>query len=289
MASKEINSQQRIELDLWDNISNPYPFNALKSAYPHHIFYRLDTKGHKFTAFLTHDFGFPTTSKNIFDVLIDKIWFPKDLHHRFIDLERKYNAVSTFFIPINRFRSALFASRFSKETSKDFEIGLQIGHKAALNPKALIKEKEFLERTTGRVVVSSRYRNLTYQGKKTIEQLQRVGFTYDSSFGYRNAIGFRGGISFPFRPYELGVIEIPFTIRDTVLTDIGLTPKETLNLVFKLIDASSTNNGTITINWHLDYTTLNEWSNLYEKVLEYLVKKDARFLTLRETTKALIK
>jgi hypothetical protein len=85
-------------------------------------------------------------------------------------------------------------------------------------------------------------------------RLEQSGFSYDSSVGYNERIGYRAGTTQVFK--HLGVdilLELPLHIMDTALfypSRMGLTEKKALPLVKKIILDTHEHGGVLTINWH---------------------------------------
>jgi peptidoglycan/xylan/chitin deacetylase (PgdA/CDA1 family) len=146
----------------------------------------------------------------------------------------------------------------------------------------LKKEKEILEKVTGRRMMGIRMHYLRFSVPYTWRILSELGFKYDTTFGYADMPGFRNSVCYPFNPYdlilnkELDILEIPLTIMDSSLFSIGYS--KAWAIIEKLVENTEKNNGLITILWHnntFDEINYGEWSRLYEKILSYLKEKKA--------------
>jgi hypothetical protein len=93
-----------------------------------------------------------------------------------------------------------------------------------------------------------------YYGEHSPNVLEQAGFSYDSTSGYNDAIGFRNGIAQVFRP--LGVdrlLELPLHIQDTALFSKGrmaLTQDDGMNAIDEVVGKIRETGGVLTVNWH---------------------------------------
>lgn len=88
----------------------------------------------------------------------------------------------------------------------------------------------------------------------------------------------------PFHPYnlntegEVNILEIPLSIMDVTMFDLGKSSEEVWNLVKRLIDTAASYRGVICLNWHNDSFNCpfkNTRKIMYEKILEYCYSKNA--------------
>jgi hypothetical protein len=114
--------------------------------------------------------------------------------------------------------------------------------------------------------------------------LDEAGFTYDSSFGYNDTVGFRAGTMQAFKPINAGrLLELPLAIMDTALfypTHLNLTPKAAKQVVGRLVDDAEQYGGVLTLNWH-DRSLAPErlWGEFYVQLVEELKRRGAWFPT----------
>lgn len=289
MNINEFNSYQIAQLDYWKEISTPYSIDTLKRVYPYHKFLDLDVKDCNIVAFLSHDIDF-SPERHLFvkadftDRAKEHIGiYSLDDIQKIIDLEKEYGLKSTIFSPVFNSKFTRFTSNLSKILDSRFELGLHASPRCSSDAERLIYEKKLIEKNTGRDVDSCRIHRLEYHYQKTIDSLKKAGFLYDSTFGYNNTIGFRGGISHIFMPYKKNVIEIPLTIMDMTLWKyLRLSPTNSLKLIQELINRATQNGGIITLNWHSDYASYDEFFTVFRKTIEFLIRKDARFITINQ-------
>jgi len=123
--------------------------------------------------------------------------------------------------------------------------------------------------------------------KETFRSLEDAGYYYDSTFGYNETIGYRGGTTQVFKPIGIrNLFELPLHIQDTALfysRRMDLSEKQALKLCKKLIDNASINGGVLTINWHQRSLGPERlWGNFYLHVLEEIQRTRPWFATARK-------
>ena len=133
----------------------------------------------------------------------------------------------------------------------------------------------------GKAVVGYRNHYLRMQIPDTWEYLADAGFSYDTTLGYSDCVGFRNGMCHPFKPYnlrtglEIGINEIPLTLMDTTLFEfLKLDLGTAWNLTQQLIDTVERYNGVLTVLWH-NTRFSGDMARFYEKILKYCAEKNA--------------
>jgi peptidoglycan/xylan/chitin deacetylase (PgdA/CDA1 family) len=117
--------------------------------------------------------------------------------------------------------------------------------------------------------------------------LEEAGFTYDSTYGYNDAIGYRGGTVQVFKPLNTkNLLELPLHIQDTALfysKRMNLSERKALDLCQKLIANAKSYGGVLTILWH-DRSLAPErlWGDSYINLLEKIKKNKVCFATAGE-------
>ena len=138
------------------------------------------------------------------------------------------------------------------------------------------QEYERIHDATGATEIGIRMHWL-YFNDQTPQILEDLGFSYDSTVGYNDAVGYRGGTTQAYRPIGLKkLFELPLHIQDTALffpDRMGLTEDDAWVLVRELLDNARQYGGVLTINWH-DRSLAPErlWGDFYIKLLEHLKK-----------------
>lgn len=114
--------------------------------------------------------------------------------------------------------------------------------------------------------------------------LENAGFSYDSTFGYNDAVGYRGGTTQVFRPSGAKkLLELPLHIQDTALfypKRMDLTETKALTLVNELLTNATMYGGVLTINWHQRSMGPERlWGDFYIRLLENLKARNVWFST----------
>ena len=156
------------------------------------------------------------------------------------------------------------------------EIGLHGSYTAAEDPGRLAEEKASLEALAG-PVAGHRYHYLRADPHRNIAELP---FSYDTTLGFPDALGFRAGIARPFHPWDFerdapaDVLEIPLAAMDATLAEdryLGLSAKRAAPRLETLLDWAAANGGAFAILWHpdrFDPLSSGGWDRLYSRVLD---------------------
>jgi len=227
-------------------------------------------------------------------------WFKFD---RYMELENNVNAKSTFFIipfknragqKVNGKNAYRRAARYDvtdiqemvkKLVNNRFEVGVH-GIDAWHDTAAAREEKNRIAAISEKKRVGIRMHWLCFD-KNTFEKLDEAGFTYDSTFGFNDAVGYRAGTSQAFKPTGTNnIFELPLHIQDTALFNPGhmsLNKTEAWQLCQDLIEKTSVNGGVLTILWH-DRSLSPErlYEDFYIKLLSELKSKQVWFATANE-------
>jgi hypothetical protein len=159
------------------------------------------------------------------------------------------------------------------------EVGLHGSYQAAADPALLGEEKTALEALAG-AVHGHRYHYLRGDPHRNLAPLARLGFAYDTSLGFPDAVGFRSGIAQPFRPWDferdepLELLEIPLAAMDATLAEeryLGLAAKRAEPQLLRLLDWAAEHGGGFAILWHPDRfhaATSAGWDRLYSRLLD---------------------
>jgi len=210
-----------------------------------------------------------------------------------MDLEERYGAKSSFYFiatprDIRRFRYDVEDVRDDLATIIDrgWEVGLHGGYYAYNDVDEIRREKARVENALGgnRKIVGYRNHYLRFAVPDTWRYLADAGFTYDITFGFNDAIGFRNGMCHPFVPFDLNrneyipILEIPLIIQDGALFEITKSEKVATAMAKRVIDVVERHSGVVTLLWHsflFDFPLRKAWLQCYENVLEYCVQKGA--------------
>ena len=105
--------------------------------------------------------------------------------------------------------------------------------------------------------------------------LERAGFTYDSTVGYNDTVGFRVGMTQVYKPLQAEhLLELPLHVMDTALFYAGylnLSFGEARKRVGGIIHNAIRFGGAITFNWH-DRSIAPErlWGEFYAQLIDEL-------------------
>ncbi|WP_136717997.1 hypothetical protein [Halorientalis salina] len=224
------------------------------------------------------------------------------------DVERKYNAPSTFFVPPEH---SLVESRldphisystcieYDGETRPFTEVmkellkeGVEIGLHPSLgtyrDSSALRTQRERLETVIGSSIESVRHHRLQYDIQSTPSVQAQAGFKYDSSLGIKGDNGFRFGTSYPWKLYDWtdtdtsDVLEIPLVLDEGFLKPGrgGISDATYMSYVDHFIREVKAVSGTLTLLWHPSFFDDGGRVALYESVLERLAEAGAWFTTI---------
>jgi len=163
---------------------------------------------------------------------------------------------------------------------RNWDIGLHGSFYSFDNEALLRSEKTKLEQSLGHEVYGGRQHNLNLRIPDTWRYQENAGLSYDSTLGYNDCIGFRWGLSFPFRPYFpeenrlSSVLQIPLVIEDLPYFRSSTRWEDFLD-IFRNVNASG---GMITLLWH--HSVFNEyefpgWAQDYARIIEYCLKNNA--------------
>ena len=120
--------------------------------------------------------------------------------------------------------------------------------------------------------------------EKSPAVLERAGFSYDSTVGYNEAVGFRAGTTQAYKPLAAeNLLELPLHVMDTALfypRHLNLSEAKAERMVGKLIEDATEFGGALTFNWH-DRSIAPErlWDGFYLKLLHKLKNRRAWFAT----------
>jgi len=164
--------------------------------------------------------------------------------------------------------------------SRGWEVGLHGSFYSYLDKEKLRSEKEALEHSLGTSVTGGRQHNLNLKIPETWLIQESVGLLYDTTLGFNDSLGFRWGISFPFRPFFpkenriLDVLQIPLTIEDLPY----FRSPQRFNQFIKIFKNVGHIHGVLTLLWHQSVFNENEfpgWESEYIKILDYCKEHNA--------------
>ena len=228
----------------------------------------------------------------------DDFWLEFD---RYMEIERELG--STFFflpfknvagtlgsMPAPKRRAAKYDLSSITETVQNLlnrgcEVGLH-GIDAWQDLRHAESEKARISEVTGQSEVGTRMHWLYWKAGSP-EILENAGFTYDSTFGYNDAIGFRAGTVQPFRLLDtVQLLELPLNIQDSAMfysDRMKLSESEALNACRDLIHSMLSSGGALTVNWHTRSLSPERlWGDFYSRLLNEIQTHRVWFGTANE-------
>jgi peptidoglycan/xylan/chitin deacetylase (PgdA/CDA1 family) len=271
-------------------ISRKLHAEGFRPHYPH---------GHTFAACLSHDLDLmliglrekvgsmragqlPVDARTLKDLFRQRT-DPRYSVENIIRMEDTFDASSSFYFMAlaegdkdHNYDLSRMGDQIAMLREADRDIGLHGGHTAYRDASALKREKERLEKALGRSITGYRNHFLRFTTPHTWRLLEGEGFVYDTTFGYSDRAGFRNGMAYPFRPYDLerggtiDIVEVPLVLMDAALLfNMKLSIDQARTFCFALIAEARAVNGVITLLWHNNYMQ-GSMGELYRELLEHL-------------------
>lgn len=168
-----------------------------------------------------------------------------------------------------------------------WEVGLHGSYGSYRDFGLLESEKKMLQESLGNKVTGIRQHHLNLELPKTWEYHDRAGLKYDTSLGFKDRMGFRGGTCLPFHPVSgqrmLDLLEIPLAVMDTPL--FGYKKDRLRADLEGMVDAVSVSGGVLTMLWH--HAVFNEheypgWGAEYGRIIELCRSRNAWITCGRE-------
>ncbi len=213
-----------------------------------------------------------------------------DPNWRFAEIvaeESAHDARSTFFLLAGHGHRADGAApeAYDRLRPRLVETLLEAGGEVGLHGSYLAAED--LERL-------ARERALLAQLDGPLMPLAGIGFRYDTSLGFPDALGFRAGIAHPFRPWDFALerpadlVEVPLAVMDATLAEdryAGLSAAEAKPRVLSLLDWAAEHGGAFSILWHperFDGPSARGWDRLYFELIEAVRERGGTCLAAGE-------
>lgn len=285
-------------------------------------------RGRKFAACLSHDVDMPTkykhksiysSAKTFLSMLLKQCsikksiafargyikhrFFVKDLYWTFdklIELENSYGFYSSFYF-MGGGTSDLDSNYINRKEIKSliellYRSGFEVGYHGSVNsflsPGLMKLEKRKLDVLFEGVTLGSRQHFLMFRPPYTWRYQEDSGLLYDTSMGFPESPGFRSGICFPYKPYDLlenrvmDIWEIPLIAMDTTMYSyLKLSKEETLDRIIHLIDTVRRYEGVFTLLVHnnsFEDFKDSKWDAIYEEILCYVHKNHGAGLRGRD-------
>ncbi|BDB02545.1 hypothetical protein FDA95_08875 [Clostridium botulinum] len=144
------------------------------------------------------------------------------------------------------------------------------------------KEKNLLDKYIPDKTYGGRNHYLRFKVPESWSISEKVGLKYDTTLGYAEVPGFRCGICYPYKVFdilenkELDLWEIPLILMEASLKGeeyMNLNPDDAVKVAKKIIDTVKRYKGVFTLLWHnssFDKEEWDEWKNGYECIIKYI-------------------
>jgi peptidoglycan/xylan/chitin deacetylase (PgdA/CDA1 family) len=229
-----------------------------------------------------------------------------DPNWRFAEIvaeEREHGARSTFYVMAGHGHRADGAAPEAYDRLRPqlvetlveagAEVGLHGSYLAAEELDRLAMERALLAQLEG-PLVGHRYHYLRVDPHRNLVPLAKIGFQYDTSLGFPDALGFRAGIAHPFRPWDMArdrpadLVEVPLAVMDATLAEEryeNLSADAARPRVLALLDWAAEHGGGFSILWHperFDHATARGWDRLYFDVIDAVKERGGVCVSARE-------
>jgi hypothetical protein len=177
------------------------------------------------------------------------------------------------------------------------EIGVHGSYAAADDLGLLVDEKRLVE-SLGADVRGQRYHYLRVDPHRNLTPLAGLGFAYDTSLGFSDAVGFRAGIARPFRPWDFerdapaDVVELPLAVMDVTLAEdryLGLSARAAWPRLEHLLDWAAEARAAFAVLWHpdrFDPPTSGGWDRVFYRLIEAVGERGGRCVSGDELVRA---
>lgn len=234
-----------------------------------------------------------TTYRDIFLNALSNLNYTNDPFYSFIymrNIERKYNFTSSFYFLTGGdseldekydikqdFRMKELINHLLRDNC---EVGYHYSFNANKNLDKMILENNIIKEVIRGKRFGGRSHYLKFNIKDICTNCERSGLQYDSSLGYAEYIGFRCGLCFPYKIFDiienkvLNIYEIPLIVMDTSLIEqqyLNLSEDEMIRKSICFINTVKKYKGVFTLLWH--NSTFDNYRNkkcrmVFEKIMK---------------------
>lgn len=219
-----------------------------------------------------------------------------DLFEKIALLEKKYDAVSSFFFAVSPLVArSCYDPHYSMDDTisyagsemslnalcKDlkgegFDVGLHGTIFTATEWLELAHQKVALENKVGFDVVTSRQHWLKWDCRTTPYLLAKAGIQADSTLGFNRNVGFRNAVAYPFFMFDIesdesiDLLEVPLAIQEGALwstNGLELSMEMSETVVLSLLDQISETHGCASVLFHPDRFSDPKVMTFYEWLL----------------------
>jgi hypothetical protein len=179
---------------------------------------------------------------------------------------------TTYFLDRGEFKKLI------KEQDTFATVGVHPSYESYGVQIKIQQEKEWLEKTIGRSIKTSRQHYLKLSMPYTYRDLIASDISSDFSMGYADRCGFRAGTSIPFYFYDLlkeestDLLIHPFSVMDVTLKDYQkYNIEQAIETINKIKETLKTVNGQFSFIWHnSSFAKLGGWGG-WDRVFDALI------------------
>ena len=200
------------------------------------------------------------------------------------DLEAKRGLRSSFYFLSKNYDLNALAPTAQRMIGSGWEVGLHGDFGTHDSAEAMEDAVKRFSSAFGSRPSGLREHYLQFDYGKTWEIAQSSGFTYDSTVGNRDSLGFRLGLCTPFHPPDSGwrqmkVVELPLVLMDTTLWGyLRRSEDEGERDFLSLLDKVDKVNGLMTLLWHQESVRM-KGGRIYPRLLAALAGRDCYVAT----------
>ncbi|NFT71565.1 hypothetical protein FDF57_10315 [Clostridium botulinum] len=244
--------------------------------------------------------------RHIFEHTLKNVEYKKDPFYTFDyirNIEKRYNFSSSFYFMAggdskydNLYKISDY--RIIKLINALEDNSCEVGYHYSFNSYNSIskrsKEKELLDKYVRNKDYGGRNHYLRFKVPESWSISEKVGLKYDTTLGYADIVGFRCGICYPYKVFDilenkkLCLWEIPLILMEGSLKGeeyMNLNPAEGAEVAKKFIGTVKRYKGVFTLLWHnssFDREGWAGWKKSYECIIKYIFLNNSRGLSGKE-------
>lgn len=190
-------------------------------------------------------------------------------------MERQRKVSSSFYFLSSNYPLAPLADRLKRLKSEGWDIGLHGDFGTHDSTDEMRRAIERFRSATGISPEGLREHYLRFDYARSWDVFEEAGFTYDTTVGNTDRLGFRIGLCTPFHPPRqdwtaMRLVELPLTLMDTTLWGyLRRTESEGMRDYESLKSKVKETNGLMTILWHQESLRM-KGGRIYPKLLDDL-------------------
>lgn len=210
-------------------------------------------------------------------------------------LEANHDVRSTFFFLGGkrwarygcryRFRQRTVRAIAHRLKGQGHELGVHGSYYAFNQAMTYRSERLALEQAFAAPAKGTRNHYLRFAYPDTWQAQETAGYDYDATLGYHDLPGYRGGLCFPFHPFDprtggrMGLLALPLAVMDGTLFEYqGLDQEAAWTRTKAVLQAAEEHGGFAALLWHNNYfgvARYRHWEEVYRRAVERAVARGA--------------